>query len=87
MTTRFKKSVGPSVRLSICPFVTLTKNADSIINSRIIIRISDERGWHPLQENEAIFSKKIFFKNFRLKFRKITICIKMPAPPLLTVEQ
>ena len=25
MTRRFKKSVGSSVRLSVCPFVTLTK--------------------------------------------------------------
>ena len=56
MTRRFQKSVGPSV----CPFVTLTKKAHSsfIIDSRKIIRISDEGVWHPLQENEAIFSKK-----------------------------
>ena len=31
-----------------------------IINSRIIIHISDERVWHPLQENEAIVSKYYF---------------------------
>ena len=56
MTRRFKKSVGPSV----CPFVTLTKKAHSsfIIDSRKIIRISDERGLHPLQENEEIFLEK-----------------------------
>ena len=50
------KSVGPSV----CPFVTLTKKVYSsfIIDSRKIIRISDKRVWHPLQENEAIFSEK-----------------------------
>ena len=55
MTRRFKKSVGPSV----CPFVTPTKKAySSIIDSRKIIRISDERVWHPLQENDAIFSEK-----------------------------
>ena len=49
-----------SVRPSVCPFVTLTKKAHSsfIIDSRKIIRISDERVWHPLQENEAIFSEK-----------------------------
>ena len=55
MTRRFQKSVGPSV----CPFVTLLKKAhSSIIDSRKINRISGERVWHPLQENEAIFSKK-----------------------------
>ena len=56
MTRRFQKSVGPSV----CPFVTLTKKVHSsfIIDSRKIIRISDERVWHPLEETEAIFSEK-----------------------------
>ena len=60
MTRRFKKSVGPYV----CLFVTLTKKADFsfIIYSRIIIRISDERVWHPLQENAAIFQKNVFQK-------------------------
>ena len=47
----------PSVRLSVCLFVTL-KKVFSIINSRTIIRISGERAYNPLQENEAIFSKK-----------------------------
>ena len=42
-----------------------------IINSRIIIRMRDERVWLPLKENVAIFSKKIIFKIFRLNFRKI----------------
>ena len=61
MTRRFQKSVGPSV----CPFLTLTKKTYSsfIIYSRKIIRISDERVWHSLQENEAIFKKKNF-QNF-----------------------
>ena len=55
MTRRFQKSVGQSV----CPFVTLTKKAySSIIDNRKIIRISGERVYHPLQENEEIFSKK-----------------------------
>ena len=60
MTRRFQKSVGPSVRPSVCPFVTLTKKAHSsfIIDSRKLIRISNERVWHPLQENEAIFPEK-----------------------------
>ena len=69
MTRRFQKSVGPS----ICPFVTLTKQAYSsfIIDGRKIIHISGERAYNPLQENEVIFSKKINFKNFRSNFRKI----------------
>ena len=59
MTKRFQKSVGPSV----CPFVTLTKKPTPfIIDSRKIIRIAGERAYHPLQENEAIFSKSIFQK-------------------------
>ena len=95
MTRRFQKSVSPSVRpsvrlsvclsvrLSVCPFVALTKKAySSIIDSRKIICISDERVWHPLQENEAIFSKIL-----ERIFEKLRICTKMPAPPsLLTVE-
>ena len=63
MTRRFQKSVGPSVRPSVCPSVTLTKKAhSSIIDSRKIIRISDERVWHTLQENVAIFAKYYFSK-------------------------
>ena len=54
MTRRFQKSVSPSVPLSVC---NANKKAYSsfIIDSRIIIRISDKRAYHPLQENEAIF--------------------------------
>ena len=38
---------------SVCPIVTLTKKAySSIIDSRKIIRISGERVYLPLQENE-----------------------------------
>ena len=68
-TKRFKKkcrsarpSVCPSVRF---PFATLTKKKAYtffIIDSSKIIRISGERVWHPLQENETIFSKKYFSK-------------------------
>ena len=74
-----------SVRPSVCPFVTLTKKAYSsfIIDSRKIIRISGQRVWHPLQENEAIFLKKIFFKNFGANFQKILHLHKMPTPPSL----
>ena len=58
-----------------------------IINSRIIIRISDERVWHPLQEKEAILSKNYFSNILDQIFEKLHICIKMPASPsLLTVE-
>ena len=58
----------------------LYKNAYSslIINSRIGIRILDKWAWRPLQENEAIISKKyiyIYFqfstelsKNYRLAY-------------------
>ena len=60
---------------SVRPFVTLTKKAcSSIINSRIIIRISDERTWHLLQENEAIVSKNFIFQKFQLKFSKNQVC-------------
>ena len=55
----FKKvKVRPSIRLSVCPFATLTKKNYSsfIIDSRKIICISGERAYHPLQENEEIFS-------------------------------
>ena len=63
MTKRFQKSVGPSVRLSVRPFVTRTKKAySSIIDSRKIVRISGERAHHPLQENEEIFKKHSFQK-------------------------
>ena len=94
MTMRFKKSVGPSVRLSVCQSVRLsvcnaTKKAYSsfIINSRIIFRISDERVWHPLQENVAIFSKYYFSKILDRIFEKLGICIKIPASlSLLIVE-
>ena len=84
MTRRFKKSVGPSVRMS--PFVTITKKAYSsfIIDCRKIIRISGERVWHPLLENEAIFSKKYFSKILDRIFEILRISIKMPS--LLTVE-
>ena len=65
MTRRFKKSVGPSVRLSVsvCLCVRLSvcntnKKAYSsfIIDSRKINRILGERAYHPLQENEELYS-------------------------------
>ena len=84
MTRRCRKSVGPSVCLSICPSVRLSVcNANKkktyssfIVDSWKIIRISGERGWHPLQENEAIFSKKYFSKIVERNFEKIFTCIK-----------
>ena len=81
MTKRFQKKCR-SVRPSVCPFVTLTKKAYSsfIIDGRKIIRISDKRVWHPLQENEAIFSEKYFskileriFQNFALAYSSFII--------------
>ena len=66
MTRRFQKSVDPYICLSV--YNANKKAYSSIIDSRTIIRIYGERGWHPLQENETIFSEKIFFKNFRLNF-------------------
>ena len=65
-----------SVHPSVCPFVTLKKAYSSIIDSRKIIRISGERVWHPLQENEALFSKKYFSKILERIFEKICTCIK-----------
>ena len=78
-----------SVRPSVCPFVTLTKKAHSsfIIDSRKIIRISDERVWHSLQENVAIFSKYYFSKILDRIFQKLGTCIKIHASlSLLIVE-
>ena len=64
------KTVGPSVSLSAC---NCSRNAyPFIINSRKIIRISDKKIWHPLEDNEAIF-KKIIFNYFRPNFRKLTV--------------
>ena len=55
-TRRFEKmGVSSSVCLPVCN--TNKKTYSFIIDSRKIIRISGERVWHPLQENEAIFSK------------------------------
>ena len=72
MTCYSKKSVGPSIR----PFIYNTnKNAhSSVINSETIIRISDERALHPLQENEVIFSQKKS-KHFRPNFRNIALLL------------
>ena len=68
MARRFQTSVG----LLVCPFVTLTKKAYSsfIINSRKVIRKSGERAYHPLQENDEIFSKK---KSLERIFEKLVL--------------
>ena len=55
-----------------------------IINSRIVVRISDERAWHPLQENEAIFSNIYIYFNCRRNFRKITFLLTTSV--LLAIE-
>ena len=49
------------------PFVTLAKKP---IYSHIMIRISGERAWHPLQENEAIFLKNYLSKILNQIFEK-----------------
>ena len=69
------KSVGPSVRLSVC---NSNKKAYSsfIIDSRKIIRMPGERAYHPLQENKAIFSKKYFSKILDRIFEKFCTFIK-----------
>ena len=68
------------VRLSVCLSVCNAKKAYStfIMDSRKIIRISGERAYNPVQENEVIFNK-IVLKNFRLNFRKILYLHKMPT--------
>ena len=73
-----------SVRLSACNAI---KKAYSsfIIDSKKLIRVSGERAYHPLQENEQIFKKNSKF--LERIFEKLRISIKMPAPlSLLTVE-
>ena len=62
MTRRFQKKCR-SVRLSVCNATKKTYSS-FIIDSRKIIRISGERVWHPLEENEAMFSKKNIFQKF-----------------------
>ena len=57
MTRRFKKSIHPSV----CN-ANKKGYAFFIIDSIIIIHISDGRVWHSLQENELVFQKIILQK-------------------------
>ena len=84
MTRRFKKSVGPSVCLSECLSVRLSVcNANkkkptppSLLTVEKIIRISGKRAYNPLQENEAIFSKKYFSKILQQIFEKLRIAQK-----------
>ena len=73
MTRRFQKNVGPSVCLSVC---NANRKAYSIIDSRKIIRISGERVYYRLQENEEIFSKKYFSKILQRIFEKFCTFIK-----------
>ena len=82
ITSRFKKNCW-SVHLSVC---NANKNAYSslIINSRILIRISGERAWHSLRENEAIILKNDFSKILDRVFEKLRTCHKIPTP-LLTI--
>ena len=53
---------------------------------RIIIRIPDEMAYYPVQENEAIFSKKYFLRLLSQFLENLHICIRMPTlPSLLTL--
>ena len=63
MKQYFKKIFLQNFRANFRKITYLHKSVCSslIINSRIVIRISDERAWHSLQENEAIFSKKYLY--------------------------
>ena len=64
-----KQSVGPSVFIG-------NKNAySSIINSRIIIRISGKMAYQPRQENEVIFSKNNVSKVLDRIFEKLRSCL------------
>ena len=67
-----KKIFFKNFRANFRKITYLHKNACSsfIINSRIVIRISDERAWHPLQKNEVIFSKNIYIFQFSMEFLK-----------------
>ena len=60
MKQYLKKNIFQKFWSEFSKNVVLAYNAYSsfIINSRIIIHISDERIWLPLQKNVAIFSKK-----------------------------
>ena len=89
MKRYFQKKYFSKILDRIFEKLRISINACSsiIINSKIIIRISDERVWHCLQENEAIFSKNYFSKIFDQIFETLGICIKIPTPlALLTVE-
>ena len=57
-----------------------------LLNSRIIIRISGDRVWYPLQENSDIF-KKLFSQLFDRIFEKLRICIKMTTHLSLLIVQ
>ena len=73
MKRYFQKLFFKNFRPNFRKITYLHKNAcfSFIINSRIIIRISNERAWHPLHENEAIFSKKYIFSIFDGTFEKL----------------
>ena len=82
----FQKTFFNNFRPNFWKITYLHKNACSshIINSRIVIRISDERDWHPLQENEAIFSKNIYIFQFSTEFSKKAFLLTTSV--LLAVE-
>ena len=52
-------------------YLARCKNVYSIF----IIRMPDERAWHPVQENEAIVSKKYCSTILDRIFEKLCICL------------
>ena len=80
MTWRFQKSVGPSVRLSICnakkkptpPLLTIEKSFTYLVKGHAI----------HYKKMKRYFQKNIF-QNFRQNFRKNVYLHKMPTPPSL----
>ena len=58
------KKCRPVCRPSIC---NANKKSNSfIINSRMIISMLGEMAWHPVQENEVVFSKNV--QKFKTEF-------------------
>ena len=74
MKQQFQKIIFQNIQTEFLKNYLLAKNAySSIINSRIIIRMLDERVLHPQEENEVIFKKSPIFQT---AFQKIAYLIK-----------
>ena len=75
------RKLQQSICLSVC---SANKNVNSIINSRVIIHISDEGILDSLKDSEVIFLKKVCFKIFTKLKKKNTFLLTTLA--LLAVE-